>query len=1441
MNNESPVISDEVFVPATESQLEVWVSCLLGGDDANRAFNLSVTVNFSGALKQTLLEQSLQQLINRHESLRAVFSSDASQVCIKKQQALDLYFEDLSSKNEIQKQVFIDDFSRSDVNTVFDLLNGPLYKLSLFKLSGNEHILIFTAHHIICDGWSMGLFLEELGKIYSALVKGEPNELEEANSFIQYALDQEKFLQSDEYKQIEQFWINQYKDSVPVLDLPTDFPRPAVRTNKSNRYDITLEKNLFSDITAMGIKERSSLAITLRAVFEILLYKLSGQDDIVLGLPTAGQAVTGQYNLIAHCINLLPIRCKFKSGMTFKDYLNERKFATLDAYENQQFTFGELIKKLNIPRDPSRVPLVSAVFSLDMGMGELIKMGDLNCEVKANKRDYENFDIFINATNSNENFQVECTYNTQLFKPESIKAIMDDYESLLYTIVKDPDLLLDDILYSNQNEILAKVAKWNNTKTTYPENKPVHQFVSENAAAYPDKIALSFKDKSLSYKILNERANQLAHFLIKSEVQPGDSIALAIDRSEELLISLLAIMKTGAFYIPVDPEYPIKRIEYMLSDSATRVLISSEKYKDKFAKEGIKEIILEDIKDELTQHPPTDPVVEVRGTDLAYVIYTSGSTGNPKGIAIEHHSLTNFLCSIQKEPGISPDDKLLAVTTISFDISGLELYLPLISGAELILADAEIVKDARELVDLVKSKKVSIMQATPSTWRMMTESNWEERIDLKVLCGGEPLSKDLAEALLNRCSSLWNMYGPTETTIWSAVKQITNSSDPISIGHPIDNTQIYILDENQRLLPAGRTGEIYIGGDGLARTYLNKPELTSKSFISNPISPELSSRIYRSGDLGKFMKNGDLQCFGRIDNQVKVRGYRIELGAIQEVLNEQVLVKESLVIAKEYRPGDQRLLAYIIPDTDEQLPANQIMVWKQGLKESLPPYMIPGDFITLEKFPLLPNGKIDRKSLPKSNETVREIKKEYPPVTEFQKLIASVWEEILDKDSVQLNDDFFDLGGHSLLAVQVMVQLEEKTGISLPITTLFKVSGLEEFVEQYEIAKKKLSLSSSKIQSDQIEENSKDLNRQEIDFVAPRTDIEDLVAKIWAEHLGLDEVSVYDDFFELGGHSLMAIRVLNQLEKETGKRLPLTTLFEHNTIETMAHMLEMDAKSITWDSLVAIKPQGHKIPLYIVHGAGLNVLFFNTLAKNMDSEQPVYGLQAKGLNGVDEPLEKIEDMAAYYISEILKQNPKGPYAVAGFSFGGIIAFEMAKQFKAMSKEVRMLAMFDTFAYQSDRYDPFFKKIFNRIRYFFKQLIYTFTLFKEDPSRTIEYKSQSIKRRLIKLYWKIRYGSDQQQEGFFGYANNIDIKNSEAWEKYVFTPYNGSIELFRAKKRTFYMDDFEYLGWKPYALKGINIHEIPGEHNYIFAPPNDKEFAAILQQCLDNAAIKKGKI
>jgi len=673
----------------------------------------------------------------------------------------------------------------------------------------------------------------------------------------------------------------------------------------------------------------------------------------------------------------------------------------------------------------------------------------------------------------------------------------------------------------------------------------------------------------------------------------------------------------------------------------------------------------------------------------------------------------------------------LAVTTISFDIAGLELYLPLICGAQLILSNSETSKDGRLLLDIVKDENISFMQATPYTWRMMLEAGWENYLPVKVLCGGEALPRDMVNKLTWRCSALWNMYGPTETTVYSTVKLIVSDED-ISIGKPIANTQVYIVDENSKNLTDGNIGEILIGGDGVAKGYLNRSDLTAEKFINDPFSGIPGNKLYRTGDLGKINESGDIQCLGRIDHQVKVRGYRIELEEIEHALAKQDNVKEAVVIAREDTPGDPRLVGYIVlaAGYDDSGLNTLTVAWQEALMAELPEYMVPNDFVLLTSIPITPNGKTDRKSLPKP-----------------------------DYNSIN------------------------RTG----------------------------------------------------EYVAPRTDIEKQLAEIWQELMGLDKISIFDNFFTLGGRSLVAVQIMARIEQITGKRLPLATLFEHSTIEKLALRLNVDSKSITWESLVPIKPNGAKMPLYIVHGAGLNVLLFNALAMNMDDEQPVYGLQAKGLNGVDEPLDVMEEIAANYITEIIAQNPTGPYALAGYSLGGTIAYEMAHQLIQMGKEVKMLAVFDTYAKQTDMYDPVLKRTVNRIWLFIMKFLYSFVLFAKDPKRTIEYKSTIIKRSIIRLFWQIFKGKEDKVEGFFAYDNEIDEASAKAKRNYYQKPLDIKVDLFRATKKTFYMGDFKFLGWRRFALKGVNVHDIPGEHNTIFAPPNDKEFAVVLQQCLDRVS------
>jgi amino acid adenylation domain-containing protein len=879
---------------------------------------------------------------------------------------------------------------------------------------------------------------------------------------------------------------------------------------------------------------------------------------------------------------------------------------------------------------------------------------------------------------------------------------------------------VSNINYNNRNDMLVDD----------PQQYNLPFFINKCANQYPDKIAITFHGRELTYRDVYESSNKLAKLLIDNKIQTGDIVALALDRSPEMVIALLAILKSGAAYVPLDPEYPKDRVEFMLEDSSAKVLLTSKKYQDHFHSKAA-EILIEDAFEKFADYTAEEPEMEINGDDLAYILYTSGSTGKPKGVQIRHYNLVNFLLSVQKQPGMTAGDKILAVTTISFDIAGLDIYLPLISGAELVLTNSETAKDGRLLLDLVKSENISIMQATPYTWRMMLEAGWDEFLPLKIICGGEALPKDLVSKLNGRINALWNMYGPTETTIYSTLKLIEDEED-ITIGKPIDNTQVYILDESLNNLTDGAIGEIFIAGHGVAKGYLNRPGLTAEKFIDNPFSGKPGDKMYRSGDLGKFKPNGDIQCLGRIDHQVKVRGYRIELGEIEHALLKQLNVKEAVVIARDDIPGDPRLVAYVVLAANVETGDlnTKIGNWQQALMDVLPEYMVPDDFVLISSIPITPNGKTDRNALPKP-----------------------------DYSSVNRDGE----------------------------------------------------------------------------YVAPRTDVEKQVAEIWEELMGIEKISIFDNFFRLGGRSLVAVQIMARIEKVTGKRLPLATLFEHSTIEKLSLRLNVDAKSITWESLVPIKPKGSKMPLYIVHGAGLNVLLFNALAMNMDEDQPVYGLQAKGLNGIDEPLDVMEDIAANYISEIIAQNPTGPYALAGYSLGGTIAYEMAHQLMAMGKEVKVLAVFDTYAKQTDIYDPLIERTFNRIWLFIMKFFYSFVLFAEDPKRTLEYKGLAIKRKIIRLFWRLFKGKEEKQEGFFAYDNEIDEASAKAQRNYYQKPLNITVDLFRAKKRTFYMADFNYLGWRKFALKGVNVHDIPGEHNTIFAPPNDEQFAVVLQQCLDRVS------
>jgi amino acid adenylation domain-containing protein len=642
------------------------------------------------------------------------------------------------------------------------------------------------------------------------------------------------------------------------------------------------------------------------------------------------------------------------------------------------------------------------MFNIDMGMANAVTFNGLSYKLKSNPRAYETFELFLNATGTEDELILEWSYNTSLFKPATIEQMMASFKEVLHAIVDNPSIEIGNIIKVDYSAYLDL----NDTQISYPQF-PLHELLSRQSQITPLKQAIKFGDSEVSYENLEKQVNQLAHYLVVKGLGKGDFVAVSLPRSIELVVTLIAIMKCGAAYLPLDPSYPSARLEFMLDDSDTKCLITSKNLLSSLNTNS-ETLFFEDVFLELSKHPNTPPNVKVGTDELAYLLYTSGSTGKPKGVPITHRNLVNFLCSMIEKPGIKETDKLLSITTISFDIAGLELFIPLLKGAKLVLTNEETVKDSRLLLDLMKVEAITMMQATPTTWQMLLDVGWEKSLPIKALCGGEALPLSLATNILEKVDELWNMYGPTETTVWSTIKQISKADDLITIGRPIANTQIYIIDEQNCLVHPGKTGELCIAGDGVAKGYWKRQDITDKKFIKNPFESDIGPVLFRTGDIAKLLPSGEVQCLGRIDQQVKIRGHRIELEEIESVINELQGIKQSIVVASNQLGSDTRLIAYI--KAEEKF--KDIKTIRSKLKEILPDILCPSNYMFLDDFPVTPNGKIDKKNLPvveyKRPDSAHSFKKAR---TQLEKDIARVWSELLQIPVIDVEDNFFEMGG----------------------------------------------------------------------------------------------------------------------------------------------------------------------------------------------------------------------------------------------------------------------------------------------------------------------------------------------------------------------------------------------------------------------------------------------
>ncbi|BBD64375.1 amino acid adenylation domain-containing protein [Nostoc commune NIES-4072] len=1054
-NIEQIVRSPEL--PLSYAQQRLWFLAQL---EPNSSFyNMPAAVRLEGQLNVEALQQSFNEIISRHEVLRTNFQTIEGEAIavIHEVMSLTLPIFDISElplnqqEAEVKKQAF------QEAQKPFDLNGDLLLRVKLLRLGQEEHIILLTMHHIVSDGWSIDILVRELATLYQAFCNGQPSPLPELPiQYVDFAAWQRQWLQKEVLKTQTSYWLKQLKNAPKVLELPTDYPRPAIQTFRGSTYSFNLSDKLSFALNKFSQQQGSTLFMTLLAAFQTLLWRYTGSEDIVVGSPIANRNRAEIEGLIGFFVNTLVLRTNFAGNPSFEELLKRVREVALGAYAHQDLPFELLVEELQPQRDLSHTPLFQVMFVLQNTPMSALELPGLTLSILESNSHTAKLDLTLYITETVDGLLGNLEYNTDLFKESFIQEMVAHLQTLLEGIVANSKQRLSELPLLTESERRQLMFEWNDTEVEYPQHLCIHQLFEAQVEKTPDAVAVVFEEEQLTYQELNSRANQLGHHLQALWVKPEVLVGICVERSLSMVIGLLAILKAGGAYIPLDPSYPQERLAFILEDAQISVLLTQSSLVETMPQHKAQVVCLDAHWHNIAQQSKKNLLSELTTDNLAYVIYTSGSTGKPKGVQIPHNALSNFLYSMRQTPGLTHEDTLLAVTTYSFDIAALELFLPIIVGGCLVIASREVASDGTQLSAKLIDSKATVMQATPATWQLLLAAGWSGNKQLKILCGGEALPGQLANQLLYRCASLWNMYGPTETTIWSAASQVESDSTIVPISGAIANTQLYILDQHSQLVPVGVAGELHIGGEGLARGYFNRPDLTAEKFIPNPFSKK-AARLYKTGDLACYLPNGEIEYIGRIDQQVKIRGFRIELGEIEAVISQHPTVRETIAVVHNDLGDSQIIVAYLVPQIEQTLAISEL---RSFLESKLPSYMMPGAFVILEALPLTPNGKVDRKAL----STLDTIRPEFEetfvaPQTLVEKQLAIIWMQVLGLEKIGINDNFFELGGHSLLATQITSRINKIFDVDLPLRQFFELPSIAKIAKIIE--SKKLSANSN--------------------------------------------------------------------------------------------------------------------------------------------------------------------------------------------------------------------------------------------------------------------------------------------------------------------------------------------------------------------------------------------
>ncbi len=1326
-----PRVSQRENLPLSFAQQRLWFLDRL--EPNNAAYNIMVGFHLNGSLHQEALHHSLQEIVKRHEVLRTTFCQDAYgnpvQV-IHESNEIPLTITDLSHWQGEQREAELQKAAMTEAIRPFNLQTGPLLRVHIYRLEEDAHVFVAVMHHIVSDGWSFGLMIKELSLCYAAFCKGEKTPLASLNlQYADFAHWQRTTFEKTQLQSQLDYWKQELAGEIQSLELPTDFIRPAVTSYEGRTVSLTVNRKNYEGFKNLCESQGVTLFMGLLGVFKTLLMRYSQQDDLLVGTPIANRNHKQTEDLIGFFVNTLVIRTDLSGNPSFIKLLEQIKEKTLQAYAHQDLPFERLVEELQPERNLSHNPLFQVMFVLQnapMGTLELpqLTLSSLDMDSVTAK-----FDVTLSMMETEEGLQGRWEYKTDLFTAATITRMAEHFQTLLEGIVANPEQHLTELTLLTAAEQHQLLVEWNNTQMPYPQDLCIHQMFEAHVERTPNAIAVVFEDQQLTYRELNTQANQLAHYLQSLGVKPDTLVAICVERSLEMLVGVLGILKAGAAYLPLDPTYPQDRLAFMLSDAQTPVLLTQQLLLEGLPENEANIICLDTFWEIIAQQSEENPNSNITSDNLAYVIYTSGSTGKPKGVQITHQNLVHSLTArLAYYP--EPVTNFLLLSSLAFDASIPGIFWTLCQGGTLHLPPEDSQWELAKLIEMIAQNYISHLISLPSLYSMILEQAQSEQLaSLKtVILAAESFSKELVSAHFQKLpeTSLLNEYGPTEGTVWSSVYDLSpQQQSQIAIGRPIANTQLYILDQALQLVPIGVPGELYIQGTGLARGYLNRPGLTAEKFIPHPFNHQPNARLYKTGDLACYLPDGNIKFLGRIDNQVKIRGFRIELGEIEVVLSQHPAVREAVVLVHEDQPGDKYLVAYVTYYEEQVLSPTAL---RRFLQEKLPDYMMPGSFVILDTLPLMPNGKVNRRALKDSNSTARV-----------------------------------------------------RSGKRIP----------------------------------------------------PRTLLEQKLAQLWEEVLQVSLIGVTENFFDLGGHSLLAIRLLAEIEKQLGYSLPLVTFFREGTIEKIAAILEGDRKSNHSELLIPLQIKENKPPLFLIHQHGGYALSYSVLAHNLGKEQPLYALQARGLDGKQQPLDSIPAMASTYLKVIQDILPNGPYLVGGHSFGGLVAFEIASQLEAIGKPVEHLLIIDTHPpLATTELEASLDDNAALLTFFVEQICLHVN---EDINISYEYLSSLEEAEQLEYVLQLLrthqlIPPDVGNNFVTGFLN-VYKTNSRAIVRYQPQPIQSSISIFKTRALTELFPEDPTVGWGKLTNTKVRIYPVIGGHQSILKEPDVKNLAETIQQVL----------